>query len=63
MESAGRRVGLGVVGVFTTGGIHVVDDRTRLPDQAESLSVHIHHVYHMDRNQLVRRILDVVHLR
>lgn len=63
MENTRRRAAPDVVGVFTAGGVHVVDDRAGLQDQAESLSVHVHYVHHLDRHQLVRRVLDVVHMR
>lgn len=63
MENTRRRVAPDVVGVFAAGGVHVVDDRAGLQDQKESLSFHVHHVHHLDRHQLVHRVLDVVHLR
>lgn len=59
MESARRRVTYHVVGVLVAGGVYAVDDRAGLPDETQSLPVHVHYVHHLDRHQLIHRILDV----
>lgn len=63
MESPGRRVAHHMVGVFLAGSVRAVDDRAGLPDQTQSLPVNVHHVHHLDRHQLVHRVLDVGRMR
>lgn len=63
MENARRRVAYHVVGILVAGCVHAVDDRAGLPDETQSLPVHVHHVHHLDRNQLIHCVLDVGSMR
>lgn len=63
MESTRWHVVHRVVGVFLAGGVHTVDDSTRLQNETKSVPFHVYYVHHMDRYQFVHRVLDVIGVR